>query len=207
VTDLAIDDLLDELGLSGDDAATARRILEQEGLTNPRKRRISLTKVGAAESLLDARLQRVCHSCRGRARADGRTVVEVPRAACPVCAGSSNRRAVDELVEACRRAHVGRLLAIGGSPNMRRSFAELVGGRLELRLVDGMRASDRRTAQGDIAWADLVVVLGATQLAHKVSTLYTRDPEARRKLVTTSRRGIEAIADAIARSDAVRPAE
>ena len=40
---------------------------------------------------------------------------------------------------------------------------------------------------------------GATELAHKVSTLYTRDPDARRKLVVTSRRGIEAIADDVRR--------
>jgi hypothetical protein len=88
---------------------------------------------------------------------------------------------------------------------MRCQFDGLVNDRLELRLVDGTASTNGRAAQRDIDWADLVVVLGSTQLAHKVSTLYTDtgDPVARHKLVTTSRRGIEAIADEIARSDVV----
>jgi len=203
MTDVAIADLLEGLGLTGEDAVVGRRILEEAGVTNPRKQRIAVAKAGAAQAALDARLTRVCHACRVRAVCDGRTVVQVPSEACTVCGGSSNRRAVDEMVEACARSGVRRLLVVGGSPKMRRELEDLVGGRLALRLVDGTRAGDRRTAHGNVAWADLVVVLGATQLAHKVSLLYTRDAEARRKLVNTSRRGIEAIADEITRSDVV----
>ena len=107
------------------------------------------------------------------------------------------------MIEACRAAGIGRLVVVGGSPSIRRELAETVGDSLELRLVDGTRTSNKRSAQADIAWADLIVVLGATQLAHRVSNLYTRDPAARKKLVTTSRRGIEAIADDVTRSDVV----
>jgi len=205
VTDIAITELLATLGLSGGVVTRARGILEDAGVTNARKQRISLTKAELVEATLDERLQRVCHSCRTRAVADGREVVQVPPAACRVCRGSANRRAVREMVEACRRSNVLRLVVVGGSPTTRCQFDELVNDRLELRLVDGTASTSGRAAQRDIDWADLVVVLGSTQLAHKVSTLYTDtgDPVARHKLVTTSRRGIEAIADEIARSDVV----
>ena len=205
MTDIAISELLTSLGLTGEAATRARGILEDAGVTNARKQRISLTKAELVEATLDERLQRVCHSCRTRAVAAGREVVQVPPAACPVCRGSANRRAVREMVEACRRSSVLRIVVVGGAPTMRRELDELVNDRLELRLVDGMASTNGRAAQRDIDWADLVVVLGGTQLAHKVSTLYTDtgDPVARRKLITTNRRGIEAIADDIARSDVV----
>jgi hypothetical protein len=145
-------------------------------------------------------LRRLCHSCIARLPDDGRTVVRVPAEKCSNCVGSSNRRAVDDMVAACRRAGLARIVFVGGSPSSRNELAALVDGRLELRLVDGTRSPNRAAAQRDIAWADLIVVLGGTQLAHKVSLLYTRDSDARRKLITTSRRGIEAIADEITRS-------
>ena len=63
-----------------------------------------LTKAEFVETTLDEHLQRVCHSCRTRVAADGREVVQVPHAACPVCRG--NGRAVREMVEACQRSNV-----------------------------------------------------------------------------------------------------
>ena len=203
MSDVPIDELLQTLGLTGDLATRGRAILEEAGITNPRKQRLSAAKVEAATAEIDRRLDRLCHACRPRARQDGRELVRVPPGACAACAGSRNRRAIDEMTAACAAGGVRRLVVVGGSPATRRELDELVDGRLELRLVDGTRSPDRRSAQSDIAWADLIAVLGSTQLAHKVSTLYTRDRDARRKLITTSRRGIEAIADEITRSDVV----
>lgn len=203
MTDIAIADLLAKLGLSGEAATRARGILEDAGVTNARKQRISLAKTELVQTTIDEHLRRVCHACRRREVEDGREVVQVSASTCPVCGGSANSRAVREMVGACAAANVHRLVLVGGSPTMRREFDELVNGGLELRLVDGMRSTNKQAALGDIEWADLVVVLGGTQLAHKVSTLYTAtgDPAARRKLIVTSRRGIEAIADDVARSD------
>lgn len=154
-----------------------------------------------ARNAIDRRRQRLCRGCEPRAATDGRPVVLVPATFCSLCGGSNNARAVAEMTAACRRAGIGRLLVVGGSPNMRAELEELVAGELELRLVDGTKSQSRPFAQGNIAWADLIVVLGATQLAPKISTLYTRDPDARRKLVTTSRHGLEAIAGDVVRSD------
>ena len=114
MTDIAITELLASLGLTGEVATRAQAILEDAGVTNARKQRISLTKAELVEATLDERLQRVCHSCRTRVAADGREVVQVPPAACPVCRGSANARAVREMVEACRRSNVLRLVVVGG---------------------------------------------------------------------------------------------
>jgi hypothetical protein len=200
MTDIPIDTLLTRLGLCGEIAGTARRLLEEARVTNPRKVRIAETKVDAARTVIDTGIQRLCHVCRTHVSRDGRPFVQVAPAACPKCTGSTNRRAVDSMVAACEQAGVRRLVFVGGSPSMRRDLEHLVSGRIELRLVDGTRTVDRATARRDVAWADLIIVLGSTQLAHKISTLYTRDREARRKLVTTRRRGIEAIAEEISMS-------
>jgi hypothetical protein len=201
--DVPIDALLADLGLSGRTAGDARAVLEAEGLTNPRKQRIATAKAGHVAAAIDRHWQRLCHNCLPRAAVDGRSIVTVSSAKCSMCGGSNNARAVSDMVDACRAAGIERLVVVGGSPNARRDLDETVAGSLDLRLVDGTRSMTRQAAQADIAWADLIVVLGATQLAHKVSKLYTRDPAARKKLVTTSRRGIEAIADDITRSDVV----
>lgn len=62
-------------------------------------------------------------------------------------------------------------------------------GSLELRLVDGTERRTRPEAQRDLDWADLVVIAGSSELAHKVSNLYTRagDPTL---VVTAPRRGV-----------------
>jgi hypothetical protein len=199
-SDISIDELLAGLGLTGEEAGEARRVLEAEGVTNPRKKRVATSKTELARQVIDRHWQRLCHNCRRNARVDDRAIVAVAPAACFSCGGSNNARAVREMVTVCRRAGIVHLVIVGGSPNTRRELAELTGPDLELRLVDGTANANRQTAQHDIAWSDLIVVLGSTQLAHRVSTLYTRDPEARKKLIVTSRRGIEAIADEIARS-------
>src|SRR3954451_20047386 len=110
-------------------------MLEKARLTNPRKQRIATSKASLAREAIDQRLQRLCHHCAHRARADGRTVVAVPAAACSVCNGSNNARAVREMVAACREAGIERLVVVGGSPCMRQELLRLVGEALVLRLV------------------------------------------------------------------------
>src|SRR5690606_38461797 len=93
--------------------------------------------------------------------------------ACEVCGGSANRAAVDGLVEAFGAAGWSRLCVVGGSPGTRTELESLVAGRIELRLVEG--AGTKRTsahAAADLAWANLVVIWGGTELDHKVSNLY-----------------------------------
>ena len=190
-------------GLAGADAIRARVALEDAGLTNPRKRNIATSKLDAAHAALAKTFQRLCRACLPIAVRDHRVLARVDAAYCDRCAGSNNVRAVSDMVAACGRAGVTNVLFVGGSPSFRKEVERLVGDGLELRLVDGTRRITKSMAQRGIAWADVIVVCGATELAHKVSNLYTRDAAARRKLIVTSRRGIEAIAYDVARSDAL----
>jgi len=111
------------------------------------------------------------------------------------CGGSRNERALAELVEACEAAGIRRLVVVGGSPEVRRELGALRD-RIELRLVDGTERRTRPEAQRDLDWADLVVIGGSSELAHKVSNLYTRD-SGPTPVVTASRRGVEAIVAAV----------
>jgi hypothetical protein len=195
VDDVAIDDLLRSLGLTGDAAGRARGVLESERITNPRKVRIAAAKVERARAAVDAAFARLCRDCAPRTDAGGREVVEVPAAACMRCGGSRNERALGELAEACRSAGIRRLVVVGGSPDIRRELGTL-GSELELRLVDGTGRRTRAEAQRDLDWADLVVVGGSSELGHKVSNLYTRTGSAT-PVVTVPRRGVEAYAASV----------
>lgn len=192
--DLAIVELLDELGFATAHAA-ARKLLEDHGLTNPRKHRIAASKRDAVRDLLAATFVRTCTraGCRARAAHDGRALIEVadPRD-CELCGGQQNRAQVDRAIAALEAAGRRHLVVVGGSPATREELARLIGDRLDVRLISG---TDRRTgeaARADLAWADLVVVWGATELDHTVSKLYT---DARKHhVVTCGRRGIAALA-------------
>lgn len=193
--DRAIDDLLGELGLVGALAPRGRAVLEAAGLTRPGKQRLAESKLAAAREAIDAELARVCARCDARIPPDGRDRVVVPAPACSYCGGSAHARALRELGDACERAGVRRLVVVGGSPSVREELERSA--PVELRLVDGVQRRKSAEARGDIDWADVVVIAGSSELAHKVSNLYTRDDEARGKLVVASRRGVEAIAEAV----------
>jgi hypothetical protein len=65
-------------------------------------------------------------------------------------------------------------------------------------LVDGVERRTKAEAQGDLAWADVVLVWGSSILARKVSTLYTRDAGST-PVVVVPRRSIEALAGELVR--------
>ena len=195
--DRDIDGWLAERGLGlADSRARARASLEEVGLTRAGKQRMSEDKLARAGSLLDARFFPHCGAtaCLEAARASGREPLQVtPRGHCAHCGGSDNRRAERAFLEACASAHVRKVVVVGGSPAVREELATLERA-LELRLVDGTerRTSDR--ARGDLEWADLVLVWGATELHHQVSTHYTSaPPPLRRKVLHVPKRGVAAL--------------
>lgn len=195
MTDIAISEFLGSLGLHGPDAERARAVLEADGITNRRKTRLSAAKLDRAREAIDLRFARFCSACAERTDPGGREVVTVPTDACTRCGGSRNERALAELAEACASAGIVRVVVVGGSPDIRRELGTLRGA-LELRLVDGTERRTRAEAQRDLAWADLVVIGGSSELGHKVSSLYTRE-SGRTPVVTVARRGVEAIAAAV----------
>ena len=95
VADQPIPEFLASLGLSGGDADRARAVLEAEGITNPRKTRLSPGKVVAAQAAIDARFARFCAACAARTDAAGREVVIVAAASCARCGGVAQRPRAD----------------------------------------------------------------------------------------------------------------
>jgi len=196
--DVPIDELLAELGFRTPELQQrARAVLEQAQLTNARKQNISSAKRETVGRVLGERFILVCAraSCRHAAGA-GREVLHASRPTdCAICGGQQNRVEVDRAIAALVARGMRRLVVVGGSPGTHGELRALVGNRLDLRVVTGTDRRTGRDAKGDLAWADLVVVWGATELKHKVSKLYTDGKP--RHVVTCPKRGIAALAATI----------
>ncbi len=196
--DVEIDGWLAGLGFApGPPRTAARAALEEAQLTRPNKARMSTQKLERAAAQLAARFTLHCASaaCTEAARRSGREpLLAATKAHCPYCGGSDNARAARDLLAACARAGVRRVLVVGGSPAVREELHAVLGEQLALRTVDGTERRTQERARGDLEWADLVLLWGATQLDHKVSAHYAHPPAALRgKLVQVARRGIAAL--------------
>lgn len=175
------------------------QILAAANLTNASKTRISVDKHDAVESVLRAKLLRVCSrgDCKVEAGrilakdAERQEVRSVSQEHCDICGGSKIRSAFAAMLEACERAGWTRLCVVGGSPTARARLEAEASGRIALRLIDGTQSRSKQDAKSDIAWADHCVIWGPTQLLHKVSNLY----QGEQKCTTTNRRGIEDLVD------------
>jgi hypothetical protein len=175
----------------------ARAALEEAQLTRPGKARISAEKLARAAELLAGRFSLHCSSpaCAEAARRTGRDPLPAAsKALCHHCGGSDNARAAQDLIAACTAAGVRRILVVGGSPSVREELHAALGTALELRTVDGTERRTQERARSDLEWADLVLLWGATELDHKVSTHYAH-PAAplRGKVVHVARRGIASL--------------
>ena len=188
--DLPIAKLLAELGYRTDAAqGAARAALEGAGITRAGKERIAAWKRADAEAVLQARVALRCPACveagLGGELAD--PVVAGTGDRCRVCEGSANRRGAIAFADACERAGLRRVIVVGGSPDIRRELPGLLGDRLDLRVVDGTVARPGRDVQRELDGADLVVLLGSTELNHTVSATWAGP-----KTVATQTRGIGA---------------
>jgi hypothetical protein len=166
--------LFETLGYGGSHELLDQR-LEAGGLSRASRPNISAAKAERVSALLAAHFVAVCArgDCQAVAADDERIIVAAASAAhCSVCHGSSNARAVDELVAALHAAGMRKLCVVGGSPTSHTALAQLLAGRIELRLIDGTGSRTAAQARADLAWADVVAIWGSTMLNHKVSLLY-----------------------------------
>lgn len=196
-SDVALRDLLAELGYSGPNEAPARAELERAGLTRPGKQRIALHKRPDVERVLHEAFLLLCAraSCRELAAGEPRQVLRAERPGdCAGCGGSGNRQAIDRMCQAMAARGLVRLAVVGGSPSVREELLRLVGDRLELRLIDGTERRTQGEARNDLRWAQLCVVWGGTELDHKVSGLYTGGEGT---VLTVHRRGIAALCEGV----------
>lgn len=111
------------------------------------------------------------------------------------------------LVECLRTHGVTRVLVVGGGDDSRAGLDHLLTHwGIELRSVDATKGSHaQKDADSNMAWCDVLVVWGGTQLPHKVSNLY-RHPPARVRAVNPNRRGVESLCHAVIESFAGRDA-
>lgn len=184
----------------------ARALLEGHGLTRAGKQAFVRTKVATAEALLLSELVRVCsdgclHIDRAGAGRAREAVIVSPQS-CEICGGSNNRRALIECVRLLHRRGVSRVVIVGGTETQQHDLQQLLSSAdLEIRYVDGTKTSHtQKDAIANASWAQLVVIWAPTPLKHAVSNLYTRDPQPHVRIVTVSRRGIEALCGEIVRS-------
>ena len=192
--DVPIASVLSGVGLEGANADSGFAALCDAGLTRPGKTRIAESKVAAAQDALRSAFVRVCHkqACREKGRADARATVETAAEHCDGCGGEDNRPAVEEMLDAMTRARRTKLLVVGGAPNSRDELKTLCGRRCELRFLTKDDRPGRRTSDSHVAWADVVVVWGSTQIDHKM-TQAIRGPH----VITCAQRGVAALAQTV----------
>jgi hypothetical protein len=201
-SDVAIDAWLAEKGYGLPAArAKAHAAIEEAGLTRAGKLRISAEKLPRVLEALRARFCLHCATpaCLGFAKGSGREPLLCdPKSTCERCGGSNNRRAEADLVEACTKAGVKRLVIVGGSPAVREELEGALGAALSLRMIDGTERRTIDNAKADMQWGDLILLWGASELHHKVSMQYTNltQPELKRKLVRVQQRGVAALLQA-----------
>ncbi len=197
-----IEDLLRRYGLSiAEDRAYARGLLEAKGLTHAGKQNIARAKVPQVEELLGTSIVRCCGGtpCGQQLAADQekRRLAVVERRLCEVCSGSSTAQAFQSLAKALASAGVSRLLLIGGTPNQWEDLRQRLPPGVACECVEGTTRVDGGTARMQMNRSDLVIIWGPTPLLHKVSTLY-QQPENRDKTIVVQRRGLGALAEAVA---------
>jgi hypothetical protein len=126
-----------------------------------------------------------------------RAVLQVPRARCEVCGGSNIQRTGRQFIDHFLSCGFTRMTVVGGSPKYHRQLRGLVDHhRIKLRTVPGHSRRSRRQARDDIRGSDLVVVWGASQIAHSTSEHYTGQASEGRVLVV-QHRGIAGMLEAV----------
>lgn len=111
---------------------------------------------------------------------------------CENCGGSDHRAAALRFIAACR-GRVRHLLVVGGSPAGRQALTRHLSG-IEMQLLDGTAGLSLTRARQLLAWADLVLIWGRSQLDHRVSTHFTSSGDP--KVVSAATRGIGGLLDA-----------
>jgi hypothetical protein len=200
--DIEISRLLSALGFDREpEAAAARRRLEEARLTRPGKVRISSDKVGRVAECLNDQFALVCGRalCTASIPPNVQSVI-VDDNKCRVCGGSDTRRACLRLRKAMQAAdrHQLRLMVVGGAPGTSAELASLDLGPVRMRSIFGNRPHELSGVRADLAWADLLLVWSATELAHKVSVPYVATAHAFGvPILTCPRRGVAALVDTL----------
>lgn len=163
---------------------------------------MAVHKEPAAEESLEARLALHCadRSCRetlheqeGRVP-EPRTLILVERAACEVCGGSADRRALNEMAAAMSGAGLSRAVVVGGTNPKWARIREIAPRSVEWRFVNGLGNANQRDAASDLKWGDVILIWAGTPAQHRVTNLYAGP-----RTITVPTTGIAALAREAAR--------
>ena len=199
VEDLAISELLSRLGFEGEGAEKALVRLCRNGLTRPGKTRIAAVKIAAVERALRAAFVRHCRkSACLPSPGETREPLPVSAVYCETCSGSDNRRAVEQMLVAMRRAGWTKLLVAGGSPGTRRELERLCADRLDLRFVTDETTPSRKTVAPLLNWSDVAAIWTSTEISHKTTAVLRGS-----KVLKVPRRGVVALAEAVQKRCAI----
>lgn len=206
--DIALSEFLSSRGFEGEHAELALNELRRLGLTRHGRTRIAEFKLKVVEAALHAAFFRVCAKAECRMNTDAaRTGIRVSAKHCEVCGGSDNRRAVEAMLVAMRRAGLTKLLVVGGSPGTRRCLECLCIDRCQLRFITEDTPPNRKTVRPLLYWSDIAAIWISTEIPHKATAALSGP-----KVLKVSRRGVAALACAVegrclglARSRASRP--
>ena len=181
--------------VSPTERAAARAALEADGLTRPGKEAISEEKLQHVQDLLTKRFALSCGACAEVVRKlrPHAELLVVADERCEHCGGSDHRAAALRFIAACKGAEVRHILIVGGNPTSRQALRRHLED-LDVQLIDGTAGLTATRARQKLDWADLVLIWGKTQLAHRVSTHFTAARN--RKVVTAATRGIGGLLDA-----------
>ena len=96
---------------------------------------------------------------------------------------------------ACERAHVQRVLVIGGAPDLRAALLALLL-KLDVRAIDGTEPLTDDRADRLSQWADVVVLWGPSDLHRGVATHFGRGGRSRAAaVITVEQPGIAGLLD------------
>ena len=202
MADISIAEMLAGFGVT--DAGAQQSALEAlvaAGVVSsrPNRTRIASDKRERVGAVLAETFLQHCHNgdClqQAAAEAGSRAPLLVAQQSCQLCGGSTNRRALERMGEAMRKAGVGRLLVVGGTKKLEREILDNTPSSVEWRFENSLTSRDDRYYRSNIDWADVIVIWSSTPLPHKVSRHFEGVRDGRK--ITVTRRGIAALADEV----------
>ncbi len=204
--DMPIGALLAEEGFNTvASSRAAREALVRYGLTNHRKKNITVQKLSRVREILTREFYRACDDpwCQtvGVLEAEGREIVTVAGDACQVCGGKKSCRSLKVAALVFEKRQIRRVVILGGTRAGQREIAAYASSsNVEFRFVDGTkhgRAS--QLAAPYSRWADLIVVWANTPINHTVSRTYKGVCSESTKLVYATRTGVAGMFDEVVR--------
>lgn len=189
---------LNSLGISGaEQQVIARAVLEDAGFTRAGRTNMAVHKEPDAGEALERRLASHCANpgCREtlheqeRQVSEPRALILVERDACEVCAGSVDRRALNEMAAAMSGAGLSRAVVVGGTNPKWARIRQIAPRSVEWRFVNGLGNANQRDAASDLKWGDVILIWAGTPAQHRVTNLYAGP-----RTITVPTTGIAALA-------------